>query len=121
MLTGYSRLQLLTTSVFQAVFAAGDLSETRWRGFVLSERHPGTTTMTNHDGEAVAVYAATVAEILPGFHVAAFAATDSREARRPDQSHAPRDLMSPARVSGIPLVRSGRIDYETTDSLVNAK
>ena len=83
MLTGYSRLQLLTTSVLQAVFAAGDLSETRWRSFVLNERHTGTTTMTNHAGEDVPVYAATVAEILPGFHVAAFAATGERPPEHP--------------------------------------
>jgi PAS domain S-box-containing protein len=115
-LTGYSRLQLLTTSVFQAVFAAGDLSETRWRGFVLDARHAGTTTMTNHAGEAVTVYAATVAELLPGFHVAAFAATDSREARRPAESHAPREVMPPSRVRAISSVRSEMSICEANDS-----
>jgi hypothetical protein len=64
------------------VFAAGDLSETRWRGFVQAEHHTGTTTMTNHAGEEVTVCAATVADILPGFHVAAFAVTDPRDAQR---------------------------------------
>jgi PAS domain S-box-containing protein len=81
-LTGYSRLQLFTTPVFQAVFAAGDLSESRWRDFVLNEHHTGTTTITNHDGKGVALHAATVAAILPGLHVAAFAASDSGEGRR---------------------------------------
>jgi len=82
-LTGYTRLQLLTTSVFQAVFAAGDLSESRWRSFVLNQHHTGTTTITNHAGEGVTLHAATVAAILPGLHVAAFAASNSDEGRRP--------------------------------------
>jgi PAS domain S-box-containing protein len=88
-LTGYSRLQLLTTSVFQALFAAGDLSETRWRGFVQAEHHTDITTMTNHAGEDVTVYAATVADILPGIHVAAFAATDPSDAQRRGQRQSP--------------------------------
>ena len=37
-LTGYSRLQLLTTSVFQSGFAGGHLSDEGWRGF-LTKRH----------------------------------------------------------------------------------
>ena len=67
MLTGYSRLQLLTTSLFQAAFGCKD--------DFLGDRHDaGTTTITTRAGEDVMVHAAAVAEILPGFHVAAFAA-----------------------------------------------
>jgi CheY-like chemotaxis protein len=86
MLTGYSRLQLLTSSVFQAVFGSGEMSGARWRDFILNEPHTGTTTIKNHAGADVTVHAAAVAEILPGVHVAAFSATDSREARRHEES-----------------------------------
>jgi PAS domain-containing protein len=86
LLTGYSRLELLTSSVFQAVFGAGKMSETRWRDFILNEHQTGTTTITNHAGADVTVHAAAVAEILPGLHVAAFSATSSREARRQEES-----------------------------------
>ena len=72
MLTGYSRLQLLTTSVFQAGFAGGHVSDERWRGFLANRQYAGTTTITNRAGEDVTVHAAAV-EIMPGFHVAAFA------------------------------------------------
>jgi PAS domain S-box-containing protein len=74
MLTGYSRPQLLTTSVFQAGFAGGHVSDERWRGFLANRQYAGTTTITNRAGEDVTIYAAAVAEIMPGFHVAAFAA-----------------------------------------------
>jgi PAS domain S-box-containing protein len=74
MLTGYSRPQLLTTSVFQAGFAGGHVSDERWRGFLANRQYAGTTTITNRAGEDVTVHAAAVAEIMPGFHVAAFAA-----------------------------------------------
>ena len=67
MLTGYSRLQLLTTSVFQAAFGCED-------DFLADRHDAGTTTITTRAGEDVMVHAATVAEIMPGFHVAAFAA-----------------------------------------------
>ena len=73
MLTGYSRLQLLTTSVFQEGFAGGHMSDERWRGFLANRQYAGTTTITNRAGEDVTVHAAAVAEIMPGFHVAAFA------------------------------------------------
>jgi PAS domain S-box-containing protein len=74
MLTGYSRLQLLTGSVFQAGFAGGHVSDERWRGFLMKRQFTGTTTITNRAGEDVMVHAAAVAEIMPGVHVAAFAA-----------------------------------------------
>jgi PAS domain S-box-containing protein len=73
-LTGYSHLQLLTGSVFQAMFAGGQLSDERWRGFLATRQFAGTTTITNRAGEDVTVHAAAVAEIMPGFHVAAFVA-----------------------------------------------
>jgi PAS domain S-box-containing protein len=75
MLTGYSRLQLLTTSVFQAGFAGGRVSSERWRAFLTNRQYAGTTTITNRAGEDVAVHAAAVADLIRGFHVAAFAAT----------------------------------------------
>jgi PAS domain S-box-containing protein len=74
MLTGYSRPQLLTTSVFQAGFAGGHVSDERWRGFLANRQYAGTTTITNRAGEDVTVHAAALAEIMPGLHVAAFAA-----------------------------------------------
>jgi PAS domain S-box-containing protein len=73
-LTGYSRGHLLTTSVFEAECAGGLMSDARWRGFLASRQYAGTTTITNRAGEHVTVYAAAVAEIMPGVHVAAFAA-----------------------------------------------
>jgi PAS domain S-box-containing protein len=72
MLTGYSRLQLLTTSVFQAGFAGGHVSNERWRGFLANRQYPWTTTITNRAGEDVTVHAAAV-EVMPGLNVAAFA------------------------------------------------
>ena len=74
MLTGYSRLQLLTTSVFQAGFDGGHVSDERWRGFLANRQYAWTTTITNRAGVDVPVHAAAV-EIMPGLHVAAFAAT----------------------------------------------
>jgi PAS domain S-box-containing protein len=71
-LTGYSRLQLMTTSVFQAGFDGGHVSHERWRGFLTNRHFAWTTTITNPSGEDVAVHAAAV-EIMPGFHLAAFA------------------------------------------------
>lgn len=73
MLTGYSRLQLLTTPVFQAGFDGGHVSDERWRGFLANRQYAWTTTITNRAGENVTVHAAAV-EIMPGLHVAAFAA-----------------------------------------------
>ena len=74
MLTGYTRRQLLTTSLFQAGFACGRVSDQRWRDFLASRQYAGTTTIKNRSGENVKVHAAAVAEIMPGFHVAAFGA-----------------------------------------------
>ena len=74
MLTGYSRVQLLTTSVFQEGFAGGHVSDELWRGFLANRQYAGTTTITNRAGEDMTVHAAAV-EIMPGFHVAAFAPT----------------------------------------------
>jgi two-component system cell cycle response regulator DivK len=74
MLTGWSRSQLLTIPVFQAVFAGGNVSHERWQGFVANRQYAGTTTITNRAGEDVTVHATAVAEIMPGFHIAAFAA-----------------------------------------------
>ena len=79
-LTGYSRLQLLTKSVFEIGFVRGHVSDARWRGFLANRQSAGMTTITTQAGEDVAVHAAGVAEILPGFHVAAFAAADPRAA-----------------------------------------
>jgi PAS domain S-box-containing protein len=75
-LTGYSRRQLLTASVLDEGFAGGHVSDELWRNFLANRHYVGTTTITNRAGEGVAVHAAAVAEILPGFHVAAFAPTD---------------------------------------------
>jgi PAS domain S-box-containing protein len=71
-LTGYSRLQLLTTSVFQAAFDGGHLSDERWRGFLANQQYAWTATITNRAGEDVTVHAA-AEEIMPGLFVAAFA------------------------------------------------
>jgi PAS domain S-box-containing protein len=71
-LTGYSRLQLLTTSVFQAGLDGGHVSDERWRGFLANRQYAWTTTITNRAGEDVTVHAAAV-EIMPGLQVAAFA------------------------------------------------
>jgi len=72
-LTGYTHLQLLRGSVFDAAFAGGQVSDERWRVFLANRQYAGTTTITNGAGENVTVHAA-AAEILPGFHVAAFTA-----------------------------------------------
>jgi PAS domain S-box-containing protein len=74
MLTGYSRPQLLTASVFHTGFAGGHVSNERWRGFLALRQYAGTTTITNRAGEDVIVHAAAAAEIMPGFHVAALMA-----------------------------------------------
>jgi CheY-like chemotaxis protein len=73
-LTGYSRPQLLTATVFHAAFAGGHVSNERWRGFLALRQYAGTTTITNRAGEDVIVHAAAAAEIMPGFHVAALVA-----------------------------------------------
>jgi PAS domain S-box-containing protein len=78
MLTGYSRLQLLSRSVSGTSFVPGHVSDARWRRFLVNRQSPGMTTITTRAGKDVAVHAACVAEILPGVHVAAFAAADPR-------------------------------------------
>jgi CheY-like chemotaxis protein len=80
-LTGYTRVELLTKLVFQIGFVRGQLSDVRWGGFLANRQAAGITTITNRAGEDVAVHAAGVEEILPGFHMAAFAAADPRPAR----------------------------------------
>jgi PAS domain S-box-containing protein len=73
-LTGYSRPQLLTASVFHVGFAGGQVSSDRWRDFLARRQYSGTTTITNRDGENVIVHAAAAAEIMPGVHLAALVA-----------------------------------------------
>jgi hypothetical protein len=73
-LTGFSRLQWLTSSVFDSGFAGGRLSDGRWRGLLATRHYAGTTTITTR-GEDLQVHAAAVAEILPGVDLAAFAAS----------------------------------------------
>ncbi len=73
-LTGYSRPQLLTTSVLQDGFAGAHIPVERWREFLAHRQYAGTITITNGDGEDVTVHAAAVAEVMPGVHVAALAA-----------------------------------------------
>ena len=70
-LTGFSRQQLMSTSVFQTGFDGGQVSDERWRGFLANRHYAWKTTITNRAGEDVAVHAAAV-EIIPGFHLAAF-------------------------------------------------
>jgi PAS domain S-box-containing protein len=83
-LTGYSRLQLLSRSVFETGFVPGHVSDARWQRFLVNRHSPGMTTITTRAGKDVAVHAACVAEILPGFHVAAFAAAAGGRARTDD-------------------------------------
>ena len=80
-LTGYSRLQLLSRSVFEIGFVRGDESDAGWPGCLGTPQSPGMTSITTRTGEDLAVHAAMVAEILPGVHVAAFAAADPRPPR----------------------------------------
>ena len=80
-LTGYSRLQLLSRSVFEIGFVPGHVSDARWRRLLANRQSPGVFTITTRTGKDIAVHAASVAEILPGVHVAAFAAADSAQER----------------------------------------
>jgi hypothetical protein len=66
---------LLTTSVFNSGFADGNLSDQGWQGFLAARQYAGTTTLTTRAGEDVQVHAAAMAEIMPGVHLAAFAAS----------------------------------------------
>jgi PAS domain S-box-containing protein len=77
-LTGYSHLELLTTSVFETVFPDGQLTKQSGLDLLEQRQNGGTTTIVDHAGRHVTVYAAAVEEILPGFHVAALAAADPR-------------------------------------------
>ena len=67
LLTGYSSVELRTTAVLHAAFAHGD-------DFLADRHQAGTTTITTRAGQDVVVHTATLAEVMPGFHVAAFAA-----------------------------------------------
>jgi CheY-like chemotaxis protein len=71
-LTGYSRPQLLSTSVLQEGLVA-QVSAERWRDFLADREYAGTITITGRTGEDMTIHAAAVAEIMPGLHVAAFA------------------------------------------------
>ena len=73
MLTGYSRLQLLTMPVFQEGLKSGHISDELRRGFLANREYAWTTTITNRAGQEMTVHAAAIAEIMPGLHVAAFA------------------------------------------------
>ena len=74
-LTGYSRVQLLTTPVFDSGFAGGHLFDKGWRTFLAARHYAGTATITTRAGEDIVVHAAAMAEIMPGVHLAAFAAS----------------------------------------------
>jgi PAS domain S-box-containing protein len=80
-LTGFSRLQLLTKSLFEIGFVRELVSGAQRRGFPADRPFRGTATIVTQAGDNVAVHAAAVAEILPGFHVAAFAAAHPRAAK----------------------------------------
>jgi PAS domain S-box-containing protein len=73
-LTGYSRPQLLTTSVLQEGLAGAQVTMEGWHDFLAHRQYAGTITITNRGGQDVTVHAAAVAEVMPNFHVAAFAA-----------------------------------------------
>jgi CheY-like chemotaxis protein len=74
-LTGYSRVQLLTTPVFDSGFGGGHLFDQGWRDFLAARHYEGTTTITTRAGEDLQVHAAAMAEIMPGVHLAAFTAS----------------------------------------------
>ena len=67
--------------VFEIGFVHGGESNAEWQGLLGNQPSPGMTNITTRAGEDVVVHAASVAAILPGFHVAAFAAADPRPAR----------------------------------------
>jgi hypothetical protein len=71
---GFAR-EVGTVMVFDAGFAGGQMSDARWRSFLAARHYAGTATITTHAGEDLPVHAAAVAEILPGVHVAALAAS----------------------------------------------
>jgi CheY-like chemotaxis protein len=73
-LMGYSRPRLLTTSVLHEGRAGTHGADELWQTVLANRPYAGTTTITNHAGERLMVHAAAIAEILPGLHVAAFAA-----------------------------------------------
>ena len=78
LLTGYSHLELLTDSVFESVFPDVHLASVPGLDLLEPAESVGTTTIVNHAGEHVTVYAAAVKEIMPGIRVAAVAAADHR-------------------------------------------
>ena len=71
LLTGYSCLELRTDSVLHAALHA---AFGHGEDFLPDRHDAGTTTITTRAGENLVVHAATLAEVMPGFHVAAFAA-----------------------------------------------
>ena len=73
---------MLTRSVFEIRFVCVHVSDAPWRGLLGSQQSAGMTTITTPGGEDLAVHVASVAAILPGFHVAACAAAESH--RRKD-------------------------------------
>jgi len=73
LLTGYSRPELLTTSVLDDGVGRREGADELWRAVLANRPYEGTTTITTHAGDGVAVHAAAVAAVLPGVHVAAFA------------------------------------------------
>ena len=89
-LTGYSRPQLLRSSVFQTGLAGGPVSAEQWHVFLANQHFAGTTTITTRAGDDVRVHAAAVAEVLPGVHVAALATAKSST----PQGDAPPDTRS---------------------------
>jgi PAS domain S-box-containing protein len=91
-LTGYSHLELMTTAVLETVFPEGQLTTHACLDPLEHRPHAGTTTIVNHAGDHVAVYAATVEEILPGFHVAALSPADPR-------------MTGPAKAAGVGQAR----------------
>jgi len=74
LLTGYSRPELLTTSVLNDGVGRREGANELWRAVLANRPYEGTTTITTHAGDGLAVHAAAVAAVLPGVHVAAFAA-----------------------------------------------
>jgi hypothetical protein len=67
-------VELLTTPVFDSGCAGGHLFDKGWRDFLAARHYAGTTTITTRSGEDLQVHAAAMAEIMPGVHLAAFAA-----------------------------------------------
>jgi PAS domain S-box-containing protein len=74
-LTGYSRRQLVSTAVCDATCVDEPVFDPRWRHVLRHKHETPATSIINSAGEDVAVHAAIVADVLPGVHVVAMAAT----------------------------------------------